>query len=259
LFDQILAWIIAEERMQHDPTNEALSDPRFSDAKIVDSWHKNAAPWSAAVRSAQIESRRLITDQSIIDAVTSRAPESLLDLGCGEGWLIRALNHVLPAAPGGRSIRLIGVDVVPSLIEQAIAGGGGEFQLASYEQVATGRLQIAVDVVVCNFSLLGKESVESIVAAVPSLLTSNGSFIVQTLHPVSACGNEPYRDGWRAGTWHGFSNQFSDPAPWYFRTLGSWVNLFRRAGLRLLELREPLHPVTGAPASVIFIADAGAA
>jgi 2-polyprenyl-3-methyl-5-hydroxy-6-metoxy-1,4-benzoquinol methylase len=239
--------------MQHDPPTDA----RFSDARIVDSWHKNAAPWTTAVRSAQIESRRLITDQSIIDAVSSRAPRSLLDLGCGEGWLIRALHEVL--APDGRHITLTGVDVVASLIDEAIAGGGGEFHLASYEDIASGRFRIAVDVVVCNFSLLGKDSVESIFAAVPSLLTSGGTFIVQTLHPALACGNEPYRDGWRAGTWNGFSDAFTDPAPWYFRTLGSWVNLFRRAGLRLLELREPLHPITAAPASVIFVADVGPA
>ena len=78
---------------------------------------------------------------------------------------------------------------------------------------------------------------------------------MQTLHPVLAGGSEPYRDGWRAGTWNGISGEFSDPAPWYFRTLGSWVRLFVRAGLRLRELREPVHPLTGVAASVIFVAD----
>jgi len=46
----------------------------------------------------------------------------------------------------------------PVLIEQAVAGGGGDFHLASYEDVAAGRFRIAADAVVCNFSLLGKES-----------------------------------------------------------------------------------------------------
>jgi hypothetical protein len=159
-------------------------------------------------------------------------------------------------APAARHIKLTGIDVVPSLIEQAVAGGGGDFHLASYEDVAAGRFRIAADAVVCNFSLLGKESVESIVAAVPRLLTESGSLIVQTLHPMVACGSEPYRDGWRAGTWSGLGDAFTDPAPWYFRTLGSWLDLLQRSGLRLLELREPLHPITAVPASVIFIADA---
>jgi hypothetical protein len=110
-------------------------------------------------------------------------------------------------------------------------------------------------VVVCNFSLLGKESVEATFAAIPLLLTAAGSFLVQTLHPVVACGTHPYRDGWREGTWTGFSSEFCDPAPWYFRTLESWVRLFQDSGLRLVELREPGHPATGHPVSVIFVAD----
>jgi 2-polyprenyl-3-methyl-5-hydroxy-6-metoxy-1,4-benzoquinol methylase len=65
-------------------------DP-LSDEKIIDSWHTNATPWTAAVRDKRIESRKLVTDQAIVDAVLSRRPKSVLDIGCGEGWLSRAL------------------------------------------------------------------------------------------------------------------------------------------------------------------------
>lgn len=219
---------------------------RLSDARIVESWHKNAAPWTAVVRAQEIESRRLVTDRAIIDVIQQHAPRSLLDLGCGEGWLIRALC--------GTGMRLIGVDVVPELIERARHAGGGEFHVASYERIAAGDFPVTVDAVVCNFSLLGKESVEATCAAVRSLLTPDGVLIVQTLHPIVACGELPYRDGWREGSWQGFNNQFSDPPPWYFRTLGGWLSLFRAAGLQLHTLHEPLHPVSARPASVIFVA-----
>jgi 2-polyprenyl-3-methyl-5-hydroxy-6-metoxy-1,4-benzoquinol methylase len=221
------------------------SDP-LSDARIVESWHKNAAPWTGAVRAHEIESRRLVTDQAILDAIHEHAPRSLIDLGCGEGWLIRAL--------AGSGMRLIGVDVIAELIEQARSAGGGEFHVASYESIAGGGFRFTADAVVCNFSLLGQESVEAICAAVPSLLTPGGVLIVQTLHPLVACGDAPYRDGWRAGTWQGFNSQFSDPPPWYFRTLSGWMRLFRESGLGLLSLREPLHPASARPASVIFVA-----
>lgn len=222
-------------------------DP-FSDAKIVDSWGSNAGPWTTAVRGQQIESRRLVTDQAIIDATIGRSPRSVLDVGCGEGWLARAL-----AASG---IDVIGIDAVPALIEQARLAGGGEFRVMSYEDVAAGKLTLSVDAVVCNFALLGDESVAGLFAAVRSLLKPHGMFLVQTLHPVTACGDHPYQDGWRQGSWAGFSADFSDPAPWYFRTLESWIRLFAEHGLRLLELREPLHPQTRQPASVLFMAQA---
>ncbi len=222
-----------------------MSSDNLSDARIVDSWHKNASPWTEAVRENQIESRRLVTNQAIVDAIMSRSPRTVLDIGCGEGWLVRALAE--------RGVRATGVDVVPALVEQATRAGGGEFRVASYEQIAAGELVIEVDVIVANFALIGKESVEGIIRRAPELLTENGALIIQTLNPVVAGGDLPYEDGWRQGSWAGFSNQFSDPAPWYFRTMESWKRLLADSGFSRVEVREPIHPGTGKPASVIFI------
>ncbi len=219
----------------------------FSDAKIVESWGKNAQSWTDAVRKGHIESRKQITDQAIVDAILSRSPSSVLDIGCGEGWLVRELTT--------RNIHAVGVDVVPGFIEAAQRAGNGDFRAMSYEEIAVGKLEVSTDVIVCNFSLLGKESVEGVFRAVPSLLDPHGSFIVQTLHPVIACGDIPYRDGWREGSWAGFSADFSEPAPWYFRTLENWIKLFADGGFRLREVREPVHPKTQKPASVIFIGE----
>jgi len=226
-----------------------MTNKLFSDAKIVESWRKNAGPWTACVRDGRIESRRLVTDRAMVEAVLARSPRSVLDIGCGEGWLARELNS--------NGIKVIGTDVVPELIEQARLSGGGDFRLLSYEEIAAGKLGEAVDVLACNFSLLGKESVEGIFQAAPSLLNDQGLFIVQTLHPHSACGELTYRDGWREGSWAGFGSDFSDPAPWYFRTLKSWQALYQANGLRLREIREPVHPRTGRPASIIFIGEKG--
>ena len=225
-------------------------DP-LSDEKIVDSWHTNATPWTAAVRDQRIESRRLVTDRAIIDAITGRQPRSVLDLGCGEGWLVRAL-----AARGVPEV--IGVDVVPALIDQARAAGGGEFRVASYEAIARGELRITVDVAVANFALIGKEAVDALIKSAPKLLNPGGALVIQTLHPVVACGDLPYMDGWREGSWAGFSDDFTDPAPWYFRTLETWVRLIASSGLTLVEMREPIHPATNKPASVLFIARSAA-
>lgn len=219
----------------------------LSDKNILQSWRKNAEPWTVAVRQQQIESRKQVTDQAIVDVVLEYSPRSVLDLGCGEGWLVRELT--------AHNINAIGADAVPELIESARLAGGGDFHTMSYEEVAAGKLDVNADAVVCNFSLLGKESVEGIFNRVPSLLNEGGAFIVQTLHPVMACGSLPYREGWREGSWNGFDTQFSDPPPWYFRTLENWIELFVNNGLRLREVREPIQQQTQMPASVILIGD----
>jgi len=223
-----------------------MIDP-LSDAKIIESWHTNATPWTDAVREQRIESRKLVTDRAVVDAVMSRQPASVLDIGCGEGWLVRAL-----AARGVHTV--VGVDVVPALIDRARAAGGGEFRIASYEGIARGELDLTVDVAVANFALIGNEAVDALIATVPTLLRPGGALVIQTLHPVIACGDQPYIDGWRSGSWAGFSEDFSDPAPWYFRTLQSWVERIIGSGLTLAEMREPINPATGKPASIVFIA-----
>lgn len=56
------------------------------------------------------------------------------------------------------------------------------------------------------------------------------------------------------GSWAGFGGAFSDPAPWYFRTVEGWKKLITDSELHLVEMREPLHPKTGLPASLILVA-----
>jgi 2-polyprenyl-3-methyl-5-hydroxy-6-metoxy-1,4-benzoquinol methylase len=218
----------------------------LSDGKIVESWKRNASPWTKAVRGAEIESRRLVTDRAVLDAVLACKPATVVDLGCGEGWLARALQQ--------HGIGVTAVDVVPALVLAATQAGVIDGRVLSYEEIAAGQLELSVDVVVCNFSLLGEESVDDLLRAIPALLNPGGSLIVQTLHPLVACGDVPYADGWRMGSWAGFGAAFSDAPPWYFRTLQTWLDLIWTSGLTLREMREPLHPQTGRPVSVIFCA-----
>ncbi|QOY92931.1 methyltransferase domain-containing protein [Massilia sp. UMI-21] len=214
-----------------------------TDASIIAAWSRNTDPWTAAVRSGEIASRVLVTNAAIVETVRARAPRSGVDLGCGEGWLVRAL-------PG---IDMVGVDAIAGLVAQARQAGGGEFRQLRYEDIAAGGLRMAADVAVCNFSLIGDAAVRGLFGAAPTYLRPGGHLIVQTVHPLMACGDQPYADGWRDGSWSGFSTAFADPAPWYFRTVASWLALFEAHGLRVVEMREPLHPHTGKPVSLILV------
>jgi 2-polyprenyl-3-methyl-5-hydroxy-6-metoxy-1,4-benzoquinol methylase len=214
--------------------------------RILHAWRTNAAPWSRAVRARCIASRRLATDRAVIEAVTGLGARRVLDVGCGEGWLARALST--------RGLTVVGIDAVPALIEDARAHGG-EFHVADYATLAARRLSLtACEAAVCNFCLLGAESVRDLLQALPHYLVPGGWLVIQTLHPLVAGGGQAYADGWREGSWAGCGEGFADPAPWYFRTVSSWLALLREAGYTLTDCREPALPGAPAPCSLLLIA-----
>lgn len=208
---------------------------------ILESWQINAKPWIEVLNEGGIPSRKLVTNQAIINAVLETGPETVLDIGCGEGWLVRALTET--------GISATGVDGVAELIQSAEEQTEGRFIQLTYDEISAATITERFDAIVCNFSLLGGDSVEQLFRELPGLLNGRGYLIVQTLHP----DNFPGPEGWREGTWAGIYGDFSQPAPWYYRTLSSWLSLFTRSGFELISQTAPLHPESGLPASLILV------
>lgn len=220
--------------------------------QILQSWHTNAGAWTNAIVEETIESRKLVTNKAILDTIKAHEPSSLLDMGCGEGWLCRRAAAEIPSLK-----TIVGTDAIPALIENASAMfASAKFEVMSYQDFTEGKFPAGrkFDVISFNFSLFGEQLVIELLHVLKNHFTNKGTLIIQTLHPVSACGDQPYEDGWRQGSWNGFSTDFTDPAPWYFRTMESWVSLFNETGYQLADIKEPMHPVTGKQASVIFSA-----
>lgn len=207
---------------------------------ILESWRDNADAWVNAVRNGEIASREAVTNRAIVDAITALTPETVLDIGCGEGWLGRALH--------AHGIRVVGIDAEPALINAA-RDEHGDYHVMTYQQLEQWRPTQRFDLLVCNFSLLGHKSVESVFRAAPALLNDGGHLIVQTLHPDNADVRHPE---WRQGSWAGFSPTFRNPAPWYCRTREDWLSLYRQQGFTNPQQVSPLLPDTDTPASLIL-------
>ncbi|QAY86489.1 class I SAM-dependent methyltransferase [Pseudomonas arsenicoxydans] len=216
------------------------------ESNLLQSWHHNAQPWIEAIRGGTIESRLQVTDQAILLAILGRQPERVLDLGCGEGWLLRALTE--------RGIEAVGVDGDATLVEAAQAAGSSPVHVASYEALVDSKVDIGrdYDLICANFALLHQDIIP-LLAAMNALLAPGGALVIQTLHPWIAAGDD-YQDGWREETFAGFKGQWK-PMPWYFRTLSSWLNALDMAGYQLTSLQEPQHPQSPVPQSLLMVAE----
>ena len=214
--------------------------------KIIDSWTTNAANWIEIIENNGIESRRLVTNRAIIDIVCTANPVSVLDIGCGEGWLSKELSD--------KRIEITGVDVIPELIEKAKQKVKGDFFVASYDDISKGKIVFSkiFDAIVINFALIAKESTENLLTSLPRYLAPGGKLFIQTLHPHSRKALNDYTSGWKEGSWDGLGEQFIKPYQWYFRTLEDWLALLGKSGFASIKVTEVLHPVSANQLSMIF-------
>ena len=220
----------------------ATTDPA---ARMLRSWETNATAWTAAVRERRIASRRAGTDDAIIAAVLRAAPHRVLDVGCGEGWLARALST--------RGCKVVGIDASEALIASARVLGGAVFETMTYADFPTRAAKIGAsfDTVVCNFSLL-EADIAPVLETLRDVLNPRGRLVVQTVHPWVANGLERYVDGWRVEEFADFGAGFTEPMPWYFRTLSSWIDAISLAGFRIVRIDEPIDASSGRPLSLLI-------
>lgn len=146
------------------------------ESTLLQSWNHNAQAWIEAIRTGAIESRLNVTNQAIVLAVLGRQPERVLDLGCGEGWLLRELEK--------RGIDAVGVDGDATLVEAARAAGTSQVHRATYEELVQARVDIGrdYDLICANFALLHQDIIP-LLSAMNALLAPGGALVIQTLHP----------------------------------------------------------------------------
>lgn len=203
-------------------------------------WDQNAQAWAEVIRSQGIASRA-VTTQALLQKIFSPAPESVLDLGCGEGFLSAEVRK--------RNIFYHGVDASPKLIEIARREHGDFFSAVSYEDLRKKNWQAPrpFDLAVFNFSLFA-EKISPLLQAVRSLLKPDGRVLIQTLHPCFAL--PVYRSAWNKEDFKTMSVPFSGSMDWYGRTLQDWFQEFAQSQWRVESLQEPL--LDARPASIIF-------
>ena len=197
------------------------------DDALIRSWDRNAGNWTRVVRDGLIPSRRVGTDAAVLEVIAEQAPKRLLDIGCGEGWLIRA-------AAARTGCVAVGVDGAAALIEAAEAADpANTYHKLDYDSFAASAIGADFDVAVFNYSLFA-EHIVPLLRTAASRLALGGVVVIQTLHP-----GDGQENGWRTEDFTAFDGGDWAAMPWYYRTLDSWRTVLRDAGLEVRDIREP--------------------
>ncbi len=210
--------------------------------EILTAWKANGGSWIQAINQQELASRNAATNAAIINAINTHCPNSILDLGCGEGWLCRALVQ------SGRKV--VGIDGVSSLIEDAIdKDQSGSYYCHDYDAIRKGALsQLGqFDIIAFNFALFEEQGTPTLLSQLRHHVVPTGSLVFQTV----ILGNEE-SSGWHQEDWRALKRDFPAAFPWYYRTPDDWKATLQESGWNAVTMDRILHPESGASLSLII-------
>ena len=189
--------------------------------EIIKSWEENASEWIKSMDTEAIPSRRF-TNKAILELIAKTNSKKIIDIGCGEGWLTRALNQ------NGKVCT--GIDANSELLQHARSKGTEEYHQLSFEAIEDGvpipgaPYQLAV----LNFCLY-YENIQHLLEKVVRQIDGKGICIIQTLHPYFLVqSGKPYRNQWIENSWAGLPGNFKNGHSWFARTFEGWSEVLNK-------------------------------
>ena len=213
-------------------------------------WQESANAWIADMGEHGDFGRRYVLDPVMLPRALRGSPESVLDIGCGEGRFCRMLRQNGVA-------HVTGIDPTPALIEAARIRD----PLSTYIEAGAEELPFAAesfDLAISYLSLLDIPDLDVAIPEMARVIKPGGRLLIANLNSFkSACGDEGWVMGANGERLHyPVDNYLSERRMWseyrgirvanYHRPLSTYMRLLLGAGLQLVHFDEPA-PIEGAP------------
>jgi 2-polyprenyl-3-methyl-5-hydroxy-6-metoxy-1,4-benzoquinol methylase len=142
------------------------------------SYDDNAGFWVQIIREGRDRYRTALTNPAVINAVGPADGLSVLDAGCGEGYMSRLL--------AGNGAKVTGIDSSAELIKAARSHEQSDalpvsFDVGSVDSLPYGPEEF--DVVLCNHLLNDLQDPSGAIGEFSRVLRGNGRLIILMLHP----------------------------------------------------------------------------
>jgi ubiquinone/menaquinone biosynthesis C-methylase UbiE len=203
--------------------------------EIAECWDEKAVQWKKLVGQRGDNNRFFNSDPILWDFVGSVEGKSVLDAGCGTGYLSVLLAQ--------KSASVIGVDVSKNMIHEAKSYAQEnkieiDFRVDSCSELKT-ILNESMDVVVANYVLMDVPNLPQTINNFYRVLKSGGKCVVVFSHPSfdELSEEEMYFDEIKkTDRWGPFDSDFI----YFHRPLNYYWKVFRKSGFLIEEFDEPL-------------------
>lgn len=214
------------------------------------SWEKKAVEWNAWIGLDGDCNRRFSSDPVLWRMLGEVAGRSILDAGCGNGYLSIKLAR--------KGARVIGIDWAAGNIELAQQNAASgmtdvDFRVDSCMELSTINTE-SIDCIVNNYVLMDLPDAEAAVRSFYRVLKPGGQTAIVICHPCFSVPGGPQKqpDGtvqyhwlrsyfeqhhWREN-WGPFSTDFI----FYQRPLSYYWRIFKETGFAVVDFDEPTLP-----------------
>jgi SAM-dependent methyltransferase len=204
-------------------------------------WDRSAAAWIASMGAAGDWGRANVLDRPMLEEALKGAPQSALDVGCGEGRFCRMLRE--------RGVAATGIDPTGALIDEArLRDPSGDYRPGRAE--ALDFPDAAFDLVVSYLTLIDIEDAAKAIREMARVLRPGGALVVAHINGFTTAA-EP--NPWRrdiAGTLRYTFDDYLDvratEIAWkgirivnWHRPLSFYFKAFLDEGLALRRFDEP--------------------
>ena len=172
-------------------------------AKMFDSW-------ATAGRSEEMEKGHGVTVSKFLDSLSFDKPFSFLDIGCGNGWVVRKIAQLKKCR------KAVGIDKSKNMIKKAKSNQDSKKENYYCTDLESWNYGGKFDVIFSMESLYYSVPMESALAKVFKMLKTGGFFY---------CGTDFYSDNHLTKRW------VKDmKIPMDLRSKSEWKKMFRAAG-----------------------------
>ena len=204
-------------------------------------WNKNANFWIKIIREKLDPFRLIVTNKAILEPFLKEKGWKVLDAGCGEGYLCRALAKL--------KHKPYGIDLSSKLIEAAKRLEekeklGIKYFLGDFRK--TPFPKNFFNAILSHHTINEIPNPEQAFKEFNRILKKKGKLVLLFLHPCFEIEPKNYFRKVKIKKSYYLVSGIKSPAPYFYLhlPLSQWITTLRKNGFSIIEIREPHPPLS---------------